>query len=814
MRTTNHTARGLVPLAVLLLMLAWTSWTVMGEGALHIDQTISPSEIYVVGRGGEDDATSTTLSLSIAAPANFPRYPIDCLLLIDVSETSDLTDAKMFAHGLIDQLGVNDRIGLISYATTAELDMPMTHNVGAVKLAVDDLTNGGRSAMGLAMQMARREFQYVGRDEAIHLIVLVTDGQSSVGPEPDEEGEEAAERGIQIISVGSGTLINRNLLETFADQTGGLFFEEAGETTLTSLFTHITETVAASNVVVEKRLPEGLRFKESSPQATQIELLPDGTSRAMWRLPALSLNGATTIEMEIQAVENGEWPTDISSTVTYIDFRGAQQTQGIIPVTLAAVVRPEASFVVASEQPWIVDHAIEFADTSTDGDGDVVNWEWDFGDDSGLSGEQNPTHTFSEIGEYLVSLVAMDEAGDRSDPYELAITIVKNESPVASFVVDTAGPWVVNHDIAFLDSSTDEDGEVAGWEWDFGDGYVGYEQSPVHSFSEIGDYTVSLVAIDEDGDRSEAFEVDLAIGPNQRPTAAFSVITEPPLDTINPTLFKDKSTDPDGDIVAWEWTFDDGSKSVAQNPEHLFESTGVFTVSLVAIDSDGARSKPFKQDVTVELGPRITVTREIQTCLPGDETVADAIVNVTLLVDLSGSLNGLAVVETLPEGWTFVEGHNDGATLRPVTGTTAEWLFVERLVGTETNAQREIRYSLQAPAGATGTEQVSIQGSVGSSSPRFEQPILGEDKITLREFLEIPVVISRWDTDANELALCEAEPEVIDFAEIQYAIGLWLATEETARIVPQTNNLTIDVDVMQDLIAYWLTGRSVHDSLP
>ena len=79
--------------------------------------------------------------------------------------------------------------------------------------------------------------------------------------------------------------------------------------------------------------------------------------------------------------------------------------------------------MVASEQPWIVDHAIEFADTSTDGDGDVVAWEWDFGDDSGLSGEQNPTHTFSEIGEYLVSLVAMDEAGDRSDPYELAITI-------------------------------------------------------------------------------------------------------------------------------------------------------------------------------------------------------------------------------------------------------------------------------------------------------------------------------------------------------------------------------------------------------
>jgi len=735
MRTTNHTARGLVPLAVLLLLLAWTSWAVMGEGTLHIDQTISPNEIYVAGTGEDDDTTSATLNLSIAAPAAFSRYPIDCLLLIDSSETSDLVSAKQFAYGVIDQLGVNDRIGLVSYSTTAELDMPMTHNVGAVKLAVSDLTTGGRSAMGLALQMAQREFQYVGRDEAVHVIVLVTDGQSSVGIEPDDEGEAAAQMGIKIISVGNGTLINRNLLETFAEQTDGLFFESTSERTHTDLFAHLADVTAASDVVVEKHLPAGLRVKESSPKATQVEILPDGTSRVIWRLQDLSLNGSTRIEMELEATQKGEWQTDESSSVTYYDFRDTQQTLAIESLTLNA--------------------------------------------------------------------------------------IVPNEAPVASFVIETQGPWAVNHEIGFEDASTDEDGEVVAWEWSFGDGYISSQQDPTHAFEEIGDYEISLVAIDEDGDRSEPFLIDITVGPNQRPVAAFSVMSEPPLDTINPTVFRDESTDPDGDVVAWEWTFDDGETSKERHPEHVFDYTGTFSVSLVAIDSDGARSQPVEKDVTIELGPRITVTRTIETCLPGDEIIAGELINVRLVIDIRGQIDGLAVIETFPSSWAFTPVQDDNATRVSTEGTgMATWLFPEKEMGTEIDAQREILYTLMVPetATVTGTEQHSIEGYVSSSSPRFSQAILGEDKIAVRQYLSIPVAISRWDTDAGDsgaLVLCGAaddpEPaEIISFEELNYATSLWSA----GLVVPYTNGLTIDIAMMQDLIAYWASGRSVHDPLP
>ncbi|CAN0386392.1 unnamed protein product, partial [Laminaria digitata] len=52
-----------------------------------------------------------------------------------------------------------------------------------------------------------------------------------------------------------------------------------------------------------------------------------------------------------------------------------------------------------------------FTDTSTDTDGSVVSWSWDFGGD-GTSNSQNPSHTFSADGTFNVSLTVTDDLGD------------------------------------------------------------------------------------------------------------------------------------------------------------------------------------------------------------------------------------------------------------------------------------------------------------------------------------------------------------------------------------------------------------------
>jgi PKD repeat protein len=51
-----------------------------------------------------------------------------------------------------------------------------------------------------------------------------------------------------------------------------------------------------------------------------------------------------------------------------------------------------------------------FTDTSTDSDGTIVSWAWNFGD-SGTSTQQNPSHTYAAAGTYTVGLTVTDDDG-------------------------------------------------------------------------------------------------------------------------------------------------------------------------------------------------------------------------------------------------------------------------------------------------------------------------------------------------------------------------------------------------------------------
>jgi len=66
-------------------------------------------------------------------------------------------------------------------------------------------------------------------------------------------------------------------------------------------------------------------------------------------------------------------------------------------------------------------------------------------------------------------------------------TITVNIAPVASFEYDADGVVV-----DFTDTSSDANGTIASWEWDFGDGNTSTEQNPTHTYTMDGVYTVRL----------------------------------------------------------------------------------------------------------------------------------------------------------------------------------------------------------------------------------------------------------------------------------------------------------------------------------
>ena len=148
----------------------------------------------------------------------------------------------------------------------------------------------------------------------------------------------------------------------------------------------------------------------------------------------------------------------------------------------------------------------------------------------------------------------------------------------------------------FSDRSGDVDGTLAAWNWSFGTGESSGLQSPAYTFPDTGTYLVALTVTDNEGaqgttERNVTVTRDSA--PNQPPSAVFSFTCES-LDC----QFTDGSSDPDGSVVAWSWTFDNLAQTARQHPSHTFPAAGTYEVALTVTDDHGA-STTTARDVTV-----------------------------------------------------------------------------------------------------------------------------------------------------------------------------------------------------------------------
>jgi len=137
---------------------------------------------------------------------------------------------------------------------------------------------------------------------------------------------------------------------------------------------------------------------------------------------------------------------------------------------------------------------IQFNGNATGGV-EPYNWSWDFGDESNAT-QQNPQHTYSEVGEYTIILTVTDASNETVQNETTAVIV--NESG-DEFTVNAGGDYEakVNETIQFL-GAADGGVEPYNWSWDFGDGNISYEQNPQHAYSAQGVYEINLSVLDND----------------------------------------------------------------------------------------------------------------------------------------------------------------------------------------------------------------------------------------------------------------------------------------------------------------------------
>ncbi len=284
----------------------------------------------------------------------------------------------------------------------------------------------------------------------------------------------------------------------------------------------------------------------------------------------------------------------VSLTVT--DAGGLSDTSQQ-DVTVTAPPPPPNSPPTADFTHACTDLTCAFTDASSDPDGNIATWQWDFGDGFATNA-QSPTHGYGAAGTYTVTLTVTD-AGGLTDETQQAVTVTEpeppppNEAPTAGFTYECTDLTCV-----FTDTSTDPDGAVAGWSWDFGDGTTTTAPNPTHGYPSGGTYTVTLTVTD-DGGLSDVVQQAVTVTdpppppPNEAPTADFTYAC-----TDLTCSFTDASSDADGSIVAWSWDFGDGTATTAASPTHAYGAAGTYTVTLTVTD-DGGLTDVSQQDVTV-----------------------------------------------------------------------------------------------------------------------------------------------------------------------------------------------------------------------
>ncbi|MHA1287577.1 MAG: PKD domain-containing protein, partial [Candidatus Thorarchaeota archaeon] len=149
---------------------------------------------------------------------------------------------------------------------------------------------------------------------------------------------------------------------------------------------------------------------------------------------------------------------------------------------------PVADFTLESNNAT---QTIWVNDTSTDSDGNVVYWAWDFDDGSADVHTENAIHMYSTGGSYIVELTIIDNDGG-SDTKTIGVTL--NYPPVASFLYIAS-----DMNITVNGTSTDTEGAIVNWTWDWGDGNYTYTQNATHEYAIAGTYLVNLTVQDSHG---------------------------------------------------------------------------------------------------------------------------------------------------------------------------------------------------------------------------------------------------------------------------------------------------------------------------
>ncbi|MCF7553846.1 LamG domain-containing protein [Pseudonocardia sp. WMMC193] len=298
-------------------------------------------------------------------------------------------------------------------------------------------------------------------------------------------------------------------------------------------------------------------------------------------------------------------------TLTVTDDKGASGT-----LTKAITVAPANQAPTAAFDYTKAGLAANFdATASADPDGTIVSYAWDYGDNSPAGTGATSSHTYAAAGAYTVTLTVTDDKGATGTVSTSVTVAAPNQPPVSAFTYQAT-----NLSVAFDGStSSDAEGPIASYAWDFGDTGVGATATPTHVYAQPGTYQVELTVTDGAGATATATRSVTVAAANQPPTASFTAVVTDLRATFNAT----NSTDPDGTITGYAWQFGDNTTGTGTSVEHTYATPGTYTATLTVTDNGGATATTTRQVTVTAPAPTAYATDTFSRTVTGGFGSAD-----------------------------------------------------------------------------------------------------------------------------------------------------------------------------------------------
>ena len=315
----------------------------------------------------------------------------------------------------------------------------------------------------------------------------------------------------------------------------------------------------------------------------------------------------------------------------------------LVTVTADEANRPPVASLSSSPTNPAIGELVTFdgSGSSDPDDGDFVDmyyFEWGDGGNSGWQTSSRATHSYSSAGTFTASLRVRDsDSLESNNPDTVTVQVTSVPTNRAPTAVLSVNPITADtgQDVTFNGrSSSDPDGSVAEYWFDFGDstntGWIAMS-SVTHPYTSEGAFTATLKVRDDDGLQSEntGSAIVTVVHTNEAPTATIESINPNPAMVGQDITFTGTAIDTDGTIQTYSWESDlDSNIGSSATFTTSVITAGTHTITFKVRDNSGDWSEDAITTLVVKANTQFSI--DDRTNLP-EQPYTDTLIEFRVL---------------------------------------------------------------------------------------------------------------------------------------------------------------------------------------